>query len=435
MTSHSSLAELSAPTTVTNPAAPVGQQERIEIVDVLRGFALFGILCINILAFANPGSPPGFQFQGAWWDGLIYSSVIVLVESKFFTLFSALFGLGFAIQLLRAQTRGENIVPRFRRRLLALGAFGALHIVFLWDGDILLLYALVGFLLLLFRNMSPERLLAWIRGLLIVPIVLYGVGWIGLEVARFIPESAASLRAADTEFAASFANEAARIAREYATGDYGAVLVDRVEGYATTFILLLTRVPTVLAMFLLGLYVGRIGVIQNPGAHLPLLRRVRFWAWSMGLPLSVLIALGYAFLPPISAIVTLLFNQALAGALLSVAYASSLILTVQHAKQTPFWTRPLANVGRMALTNYLLQSLICTLIFNGYGLGLAGQLAPGLVLLIALGIYAAQMGWSTVWLRFNRFGPMEWLWRCLTYGRWQPMRPEPGASNKLEVQS
>ena len=401
---------------MTTPTAPA---ERIEIVDVLRGFALFGILCINIFAIANPGSPPGFQFRGSWGDTLIYGLIIALVESKFFTLFSSLFGLGFAIQLLSAERRGENLIPRFRRRLLALGAFGIAHIVLLWDGDILLLYALVGFILLLFRKKSQAQLLAWIGWLLAVPLTLYTVVFVGLGVARAFPESAAALAGGDQEFARSFAEATVAAAQKYANGDYLSLLLARVEGYTTSFALLFTRIPTVLAMFLLGLYVGRSGILQRPSEHLELLRRVRRWGWTLGLPLAVLVAIGYLSLPPLSAIVVLLFNQALVGVLLSMAYASSLVLWVVGA--APRWAVLLGNVGRTALSNYLGQSLICGLIFNGYGLGLAGKLAPGSIVLCTLAIFAAQILLSTLWLGRFRFGLLEWLWRSLTYGKVQPL--------------
>ena len=399
--------------------APIAPTERLEIVDVLRGFALFGILCINILAFANPGSPPGFQFKGPWVDTIMYGLIVALVESKFFTLFSSLFGLGFAIQLLSAERRGENLIPRFKRRLLALGAFGVGHIVLLWDGDILLLYALVGFLLLLFRNKSPRQLLVWMAWLLAVPLLLYTIVFVGLGVARVLPESAAALAGADREFGQTFATAATDSIKKYSTGDYWALLVGRVEGYAASFVLLVTRIPTVLAMFLLGLYVGRTGILKRPQDHLGLLRRVRLWGWGIGLPLAVLIAVAYLNWPPISAIVVLLFNQALVGVLLSMAYASSLVLWLVNAK--PTWAPFLANVGRTALSNYLGQSLICGLIFNGYGLGLAGKLGAVATVGCALLIFGAQIVLSTLWLRFFRFGLMEWLWRSVTYQKVQPL--------------
>jgi uncharacterized protein len=396
---------------------PVAPSERLAIVDVLRGFALFGILCINILAFANPGSPPGFGFRGAWWDVGFFAGIVTLVESKFFTLFSSLFGLGFALQLVSAERRGENLVPRFRRRLLALFGFGVLHIVLLWDGDILLLYSLVGFLLLGLRNMPPARLLLWIRWLLFVPIALYGLALLGVTFAS----SSQALESANREFGTLFASEVQKAARKYATGDYLMLMVERLESYAALFGLLLTRIPTVLAMFLIGLYVGKTGLFEQPNLHLGLLKKVRFWGWGLGFPMAALIAIGYLSLPPIAAIVVLLFNQALAGVLLSMGYASSLVLALSGDKVSGF-ARLVGNVGRMGLSNYLLQSLFCSLIFNGYGLGMAGKLLPWQIFGLTLLIYALQMIYSTLWLRYFRFGLMEWLWRGFTYQKWQPLR-------------
>ena len=395
--------------------SPVPARERIEIVDVLRGFALFGILQINLTAFANPGGPPGLGFTGGSFDRVVLYGLVFLVESKFFTLFSFLFGLGFAIQLGRAKAKGAAFVPRFSRRLLALLAFGVLHIVFLWDGDILLLYALVGFLLLPLRDQEPRALLAWATRLLAVPLALVTLAWLGVLFAG------PALEAGNREFAATFQTATREAIAVYGSGSYGAVLQERLEGYASTFVLLLTRVPTVLAMFVLGLYVGRSGILERPAEHGPLLRRVRFWGLAVGLPLSLAVTIGYALLPPIAGIVTLLFNQALVGPVLSMGYAASVVLLAQR----PGWAdrlRPLAWTGRMALTNYLGQSLILTLVFNGYGLGLVGKLTPTQGVLLGIAVYAAQELVSRWWLGRFQFGPMEWLWRGLTYGSLQPLR-------------
>lgn len=193
----------------------------------------------------------------------------------------------------------------------------------------------------------------------------------------------------------------------------GEVLVARVESYGLTSALLLSRVPSVLAMFLLGLYVGKRRVLERLDDHLVLVRRVRAWGLGLGLSVSLLVTLGNATLPPISSLVALFFNQALAGLLLAMGYAATPVLLLRSSA----WRRrirPLAATGRMALTNYLLQSLVCTLLFYGYGLGLAGLVRSAVSVLVAAGIYAAQTVFSGWWLRRFRFGPAEWLWRSLT---------------------
>jgi uncharacterized protein len=400
--------------------APVAAAERLEIVDVLRGFALLGILLVNITAFKSPGAPPVLGYTGSLLDELAVFGLLVLVESKFFTLFSFLFGLGFAIQLLRAQQRNAPFGPRFARRLFGLFLFGAAHIVLLWEGDILLLYALVGGLLLLFRDAAPRTLLIWSGLLLGIPVLLYTLGLIGLTAARALPETAAQLQQADLDFQATLVAEGVAALKLLDAGSYEDILIKRLNNYATTSLLLLTRVPSVLAMFLLGLYVGKLGIVQSPGLHRSLLRQVRRWGLSLGLIASLLVGLGGAQLPPLSALFALFFNQAVAGPLLALGYAAALVLLLR----SPVWLRrfrPLAVTGRMALTNYLMQSLSCVLIFYGFGLGLAGQVQPAAALLLAVGIYAGQIAFSQWWLSRFRFGPLEWLWRSFTYLRWQPL--------------
>ena len=179
---------------------------------------------------------------------------------------------------------------------------------------------------------------------------------------------------------------------------------------------MLTRVPTVLAMFLLGLYVGKKGILHDTRAHRGLLRAARAWGLGLGLPASLLVTLGYAFLPPASAIVALAFDQALAGPILCLGYGATLALAANDPARLRL-LHPLAMTGRMALSNYLLQSLVCALIFDGYALSLAGKVAPTAAIVLAAAIFMLQMALSCWWLNRFRFGPMEWLWRLLTYGR------------------
>jgi uncharacterized protein len=404
------------------PDGPVRPPERLATLDILRGFALLGILLINIIGFKAPWGPPGFGHSGPLADRLVLRAVILLVESKFFTLFSFLFGLGFSIQLLGARAKGTRFAPRFLRRLGALLLFGIAHVVLLWEGDILILYSLTGALLLLFRDASPRALLRWSGILLLIPILIDSAGFAWVEAARSSPRSGEALRSADAEVAEAIGRErAAVLAGQHSDGGYVASIVRRLRAYRVTFVLLLTRVPTVLAMFLIGLYAGRIGVLRDVDGHLPLLRRIRAWCLGLGLAISLLVTIGYFGLPPVPALVILLFNQALAGPVLALGYGAALTLLVRDAA----WAarlRPLALAGRMSLTNYLSQSLACALIFDG--LGLAGRVSPTAALPMAVGIFATQAAASTWWLGRFRYGPAEWLWRSLTYGKLEVGPPE-----------
>jgi uncharacterized protein len=409
------------PTRPTTPAEPIAAADRLEIVDVLRGFALFGILLVNMPFFKAPGGPPGLTFEGSALDYLVALAIQAFAQAKFFTLFSFLFGFGFSIQLLRAQRCGGPFVPRFLRRLLVLLLFGLAHAFLLWYGDILVLYALPGAVLILFRNRSPRARLIWASAILIVQALLFGAGAVATELGRATPEGGAEIRQAEAELVADFREQRAEDLQVYGRGTYREILAERAEDLGEVYIFLLLQGPPTFAMFLLGLYAGQRGVLDRVDEHLSLLRRVRLWGLGLGLPLNLLVVAAATQLGPLTALLLLGLNLALGGPILSMGYAATLVLLARRAG----WQRrlaPLAATGRIALTNYLSQSLICTTIFYGYGLGLFGQVGAAGGLLLSTAIYALQIPFSIWWLRHFRFGPIEWLWRSLTYLRPQPMR-------------
>ena len=407
---------------VPSEAGPASASERIEVVDVLRGFALCGILALNILAFKAPGSIPSFGVADAWIDRLASSAVVLFAQSKFFTLFSFLFGMGFSMQLLRAERRGVPFAPLFLRRLLVLGVIGAAHHTLLWDGDILLRYALIGLLLLAVRSMPTGMLLRWAVGLLAIPLAVYLLAFAGLAVARVIPAFADDVADLDRQVAVETAEEVRSFTAAVVGSSYKAAVVARVQELD----LASSLVPgmTILSMFLLGLAAGRVDLAGSLAEHRDLLRRVRTWGFVVGLPIAALVAVGINRLATVHALMAILFNVALAGPVLAMAYAASVGLLWQR----PGWRRllrPLAAFGRLALTNYLGQSLVSTFLFYGWGLGLARRIPPAQALAIAAGILAVQILISNWWVRRLRFGPAEWIWRTLTYGRPQPLRLAP----------
>ena len=402
---------------------PVGDAERIEVVDVLRGFALCGILFVNIVWFKAPGSLGGFGYEGSPLDRLVAAGVFALAQGKFFTLFSFLFGWGFATQFLRAEERGAAAgFPRlYLRRSAILGLIGVVHIVLLSEGDILLLYAILGLLLLPLRRARPEILHRWVKWLLIVPAAAAVLMFGALALGRVSPEGAAEIAASDRETAEQFRTEARTMTAAYLEPAFTRTAATRVQSYGRNAWIQLVLAPTVLAMFVLGLAGGRRHLARKAAGHLALLRRVRSWGLVIGLPVAALSATGASLLPTLSALMCLWVNGTVAGPLLALAYAASIALLWQR----PGWQRslrPLAAMGRMALTNYLLQSVIATLLFYGYGLGLARRVSPSLAILIATAILAGQILISGWWMRRYRFGPAEWLWRTLTYGARQPLR-------------
>lgn len=398
---------------------------RIGEVDVLRGFALMGILLINAAAIASVrGVPPSFV-RGPAGDVIAQSLIVGFVESKFFTLFSFLFGLGFALQIVGARRRGQPFVPRFGRRMAALLGFGALHVALLWEGDILVIYAVTGTILLLFRNRSDRALLRWAGGLLAVPVVLVTIGVAVVLIGRHTQPLAGRLATADVTFAQDLADSRTATITHLLTSSYAELIPQRLADYTVTAPLLLSRVPTVLAMFLLGLYVGRRGIIADAGEHVPLLRRVRRWGFLLGLPASLGIVLVINTQPPVTGIAVLLYDQYLTGPLLSLAYAATIVLVLQRApgRRLLGW---LAQPGRMALTNYLTQSAVMTSLCYGYGFGLAGRLSWPQIVAISVVVYIGQTVFSAWWLRRFVNGPLEWVWRVVTAWQRQPLlRPRP----------
>lgn len=393
------------------PAPPAGDRplaggERLQVVDALRGAALLGILLVNVLAFSGPSflyGPPLGYWRGV--DRWVEWGVLVLAEGAFYSIFSLLFGLGLGLQLRRRDP--ATALPRFRRRLWALLGIGLLHRVLIWLGDILTDYALVGFALTLLAGAS-------VTALLLGGVALWGVSL--LFALSF---------ALDAAPAAPLPGGAALWAQPwlelFGRGSWVELVAYRWEqlgpGLAGTLYLL----PGLLGLFALGLALARLGVFQAPARHRPAIRRL-LW---LTLPLALACkALYGAQLLAGETRWRLLLSTTGGGPLLGASYAALLTLA-WSAEGRPAWLQRLADglaaAGRMALTNYLAQSLLFTLLYYGYGLGLYGRLGPAAGEALALALFALQVGGSRWWLARFRFGPLEWLWRGLTYGRLPPL--------------
>jgi uncharacterized protein len=311
------------------------------------------------------------------------------------------------------------LVPLYARRLLVLLLIGAAHALLVWVGDILVSYAVLGFVLLLFRNRSPRTLLVS-AAISLLLAVLINAAPAGLQLYGEWSSGAAERveQSADTGEAA-FELLAQQASRVYAHGTFAEILTQRIRDLRSLYTLVIFGVFSILTMFLLGLYVGRRGIFQDVHAHVPFIRRAMLWGFGIGIAGNLTFA--------ITAVSTGSPLADLAGSVgfevgapaLSIAYMSGITLLAERE----VWRRrltPLAAVGRMALSNYLLQSLICTTVFYSYGLGLFGKVGPAEGVAFAVGIYAVQIPLSVWWLRRFQFGPMEWLWRSLTY-----LRPLP----------
>ncbi|HLG13492.1 MAG TPA: DUF418 domain-containing protein [Blastocatellia bacterium] len=400
---------------VESQISPVSLQERIEILDVLRGLAVCGILIGNMQWFSGYGMmPPSVARQGPIGDQITHFLVHFFVEGKFYSIFSFLFGFGFALQIARAEERGDLKASLFKRRLFWLLVIGLLHAYLLWAGDILSVYALMGFVLVLFRKKTNGPLLKWAFGLLVVPILTYVLLYI-LFVAFVSPEAVAKLDAAQI----GFWNESVK---KVSRGSYLQIITDFNLNYIVgryASLLLEMRLPKILAMFLLGFYAYRRGVFNDLSGHRPFIRRVFVYGLILGLVGNFAFAAfagAEAVLPPSPAGIVGVISYAFGVPALALFFIGLVATLWQRAA----WRRLfvfLAPVGRMALTNYLLQTVICVLIFYGYGFGQFGRFGATTATLIALAIFMCQILMSALWLKYFSYGPLEWIWRQFTYRR------------------
>lgn len=392
---------------------PISSNERIELLDVLRGLAICGILIGNMQWFSGYGMmPPALAEQGPLSDQIAHFLVHFFVEGKFYSIFSFLFGFGFALQIERAEARGDIKASLFKRRLFWLLVIGLLHAYLLWAGDILSVYALMGFVLILFRKKTDAALLKWAFALMVIPILTYILLYI-LFVAFAPPDVAAAVEAGQAEFWREGINKVQQSSYLQIITDFNLnYIVGRYAG-----LIFEMRLPKILAMFLLGFYAYRRGIFQNLSGNAPFIRQVLIYGIILGIAgnaaMSAL-AGKEALLPPTPAGV----GGVIAYAFGVPALALGIIALVATLWQKAGWQRLLvflAPVGRMALTNYLLQTVICVSIFYGYGFGLFGNVGATTATLIALAIFLFQIVMSGLWLKYFAYGPVEWIWRQLTY--------------------
>ncbi|MFB4267337.1 DUF418 domain-containing protein [Nonomuraea sp. GTA35] len=394
----------------THPARPDIRlaAARIASVDALRGFSLLGILVVNI-AFLASGyrmagmAEPAFDSSLDWG---VRWFVTLFLENKFYLLFSFLFGYSFTLQADSAGRRGRPFVPMFLRRLAGLFLLGLAHAVLLFPGDILTTYAAVGLALLIFRRVRPRTAVALAIALTLVLalafVLLALLATAGLDLSGRVADGQAQAAASDSALGGEFWQIVSEHLRKLSL-----IIVARV----------FFQGPAVLAACLIGLAVGKLGALRDVSAYTGTLRRLQWTGFTVGLggaifyTASVWTGSVHKFWGEAVDLVT--------APLLAAAYAATFLRVLPHV---PRLARALAAPGRMALSNYLAQSLICSLIFTGYGLALVDRVSPPLEVLIALGVFALQAGYSHWWLNGHRYGPVEWLLRWLTHWRRPPVR-------------
>lgn len=400
-------------------AVPISLNDRADILDVLRGFALLGVMIDNLFGFTGWGfyTQPMREALPTWpADGLLGLLELAFVHGKFYSLFSLLFGIGFSIILIRNEQKGTNPFKIFYRRLFVLMLFGAFHLLFMWEGDILFLYAFIGLFLPLFRKCSDKTLLIWAAILILSPILIDTVKvLLKLRTGSFMETIAISIdskNGIDGEEWRQYLFKEGSGWKEWRDWQQSGFL------YRYAYIIESNRIPKVLGMFLLGFWAGRKMIYSNLENYVVLLKKIRKWGFVIGIPASLAMAYFEIDEKGIPNAWGLLDSLSYAAGVvpLSLAYTSVICLYWIKRKGNSKW-KLLAPVGRMALTNYLMQTIIGITLYYGVGLGLGGNIGPSIFFPAALGVYILQIAYSNLWFKYFNYGPLEWIWRMLTYGK------------------
>lgn len=405
-----------------NRIAPIQAKERFVILDALRGFALLGICLANFPEFSLYTFQPAevtAAMPSAAIDRVVRFIQYLFIDGKFYTIFSILFGIGFSIIIANAERKGANGFKIFYRRMSVLALIGFLHLMLLWSGDILLLYAIAGMLLPLFRRLSDRMLLSVSALFIFVPVLI--------EWSTGMAQISLSAWASDLQwhYCAKYG-----ITEE----NFGVWLRDA-RSYAGVFQFLIQgafermwefleghRLLKVLGLFLLGLYIGRNRIYAGLACHRKEIGRTGTISLLVGLPLSVVYAWDSVSGHPFGDTVASLL-YAVSVVPMGISYMAGMAWLFMKYETSGMW-RYIAAPGRMALTNYIGQSLIGILLFYGIGFGWGASVGLGTTELIACGVFVVELLCSLAWLRYFRYGPLEWIWRMLTYGEYLKIKKE-----------
>ena len=451
MTDETAVQEPALPT-----VAPVLAQERINSVDVLRGFSLLGILLMNIVSFGLPFAAYSDPSAYGGADGAnltFWLTNQVLFEGKMRAIFSMLFGASVIILTSRAEKRGAGLelADVYYRRTLWLIFFGLVHGYLIWYGDILFAYGVVGLALFPFRKLSG-RTLVIIGASILFLHSLQGIG--AMFHFREMQKEVAEINAAKTagktltdeqtskkeeweKMHKMFKPDQKTLDKEINAmrGGYGANITQRAPVTASFQSEMLYRfvIWDIAGMLILGMGLMKLGVFDAS-------RSYRFYVWmaiigyGIGIPLNwtmsrLWIQSGFDFV----AMFGYLMATSDPGRFTVALGHTAVIMLLVKAGALKWITKPLANVGRMALSNYLLTSILCTFFFYGIGFGMFAKLQRAQLLYVLAAVWAINLIFSAVWLKFYRFGPAEWLWRSLTYCKKQPMKLGPSPEHQEQA--
>ena len=404
-------------------------KQRIVAIDILRGFALLGILLMNMSSYAMPAMAyfnPTVYGGDEIWNRLVFSMNHIFADQKMMALFSMLFGASVVLVTSNMEKKGKSSLRFYYSRNAWLLAFGLVHSILIWDGDVLVIYALCSFVLYWLRHVSPTWQL--ILGLCVFFIPSLFNVW----VDSVLPY----LQAADVQYLVAFWQpSAATISTEIALYQGGYIdqviyrMGDGSTGIAYTDGQALAEASLLIEFFCRALGMMLIGMALYTWGILTGQRTASFYikmaavGFGIGLPIA-LIGLYQYTAHDWDAFYSLFVGRIpnhIATPFLASGYIALIMLWCHSDFLTSLRER-LANVGRMALTNYIGQSLIATSLFYGFGLGLFGMVDRIQQMVIILFIWVIQIMFSSLWLRHFQYGPLEWLWRCLSHWRWQPLQ-------------
>jgi uncharacterized protein len=391
--------------------------ERIAVVDVLRAFALLGIIVTHAEMGFLAGPPPSADFMvfGAV-DSAVHRWVAILVESKFFSIFAFLFGLSFAIQLDRADQKGAKFAGRFTWRLVLLLLIGMAHQL-LFNGDILMLYALLGVLLIPLRKMRTGILL--VAGLVLMlnlPGILFSASRIGA------PPPTPEQQQAQARLNETFATSGKALYSAMHSGspmDIAKANYQHGLGMKAIYQLYTGRLWITFGCFLLGMCAGRANLFRESETSRRFFRRLLMFMVPLA-AVSTVVTLSFEAVSPVSG-VWLMLASSVQKLSLAAGYVAAVVLLYWRHSQ---WLAQLAPLGKMGLTTYLLQSVFLALLFYGAGLGLMGRVGHAAATALGLGFFVVQVFLARWWLTKMTMGPVEWLWRSATQLRWQPLARE-----------
>lgn len=397
-------------------------------LDALRGFAVMGILAMNIVGFSMPEwayvTPKAYGGE-TLSDQIVWLFNFIFIDGKMRGLFSLLFGASMMLIIDGAEAKNESAIKVHYSRMFWLALFGLAHYFFLWFGDILFLYASVGCLAFLFRKWESRRLIKWALIIFALGVLFWGMQFGGLQVVQFL----ATQPGADAELANQYRQIMAsadfdlNIARELALhrGPWQPIFAAKLAEWYTPLTLVLQSFAETLPLMMIGMAMKKNGFITGEWPKADYAR----WAKRLlpaGLGLSALLAgwVAMADFDVVTALAVFLAWNAIPRLMVTIGYAALLVMLIERMAGRSFIPR-VAAAGQAAFTNYLGTSIAMTTIFYGYGLGLFGDISRLGLWAFVIGAWIIMLLWSKPWLARFRYGPLEWLWRSLARMEIQPM--------------